>query len=220
MTLNNGMGDIISNKKNIPLYGLGTEKLMAIKVCNFYWLITHQRNNADFYVFKITENGISAPIIQNIGTPVGSGWNGVGALKFSPDGSTIACPFGPDANMQGGGIDVFDFDLNTGLLSNFRTISNIDEVYGVEFSPSGQYLYASRHFSTPSNIFQFDLFAGDIIAIENSIMDIHNEYDWSFQRTTDIIDESDWQDTGRGYFYYEPESLLKKSISLYKSNSM
>ena len=40
ITLNNGNGDIIPNKKNIPLHNPGTEKIMVIKVCNFYWLIT------------------------------------------------------------------------------------------------------------------------------------------------------------------------------------
>ena len=185
---------------------MGTEKLIAIKVCNFYWVVSHKKNSADFYVYKITENGPASPIIQTIGTSLTSGWNGVGVMKFSPDGQILACTIGPYSNQSGGGIDLFDFDLQSGTLSNHQSIPNIDKVYGLEFSPSGNYLYASREYAHPSNVVQFNLNAGDIQAIGNSKFEVFSDSNFQFGSLQLAPDNKIY--VAKEIFYDTPVSFL------------
>lgn len=64
MNLQGGFGEVV--QKNIQLYSPTTEKLAGIYNCagNYYWLITHAWNSADFVVYKIDENGLNATPVQ------------------------------------------------------------------------------------------------------------------------------------------------------------
>jgi gliding motility-associated-like protein len=91
----------------------------------------------------------------------------VGYLRGSPGGGKIAA-----ANFIVGTIDIFDFDKNTGLLSNSITISGFvsGDAYGIEFSPNSTFLYVGEYYS--HNINQYNLLAGSNAAIISSGLSI------------------------------------------------
>ena len=173
ITLDGGLGDIIS--KNSPLLNKCSEKITAVlKDCGSgsIWVITLAAQNGiggtfnTYHAFEITTTGINTTSVKstfpiNIGDPRGQ-------IKVSPNGEKFI-----SANMQNG-LYLYDFDANTGTLSNQQSliiVSTSPSPYGVEFSQNSSKLYvhstnnagasapASSHRST---LTQFDLLETDI----------------------------------------------------------
>ena len=123
MNLAGGLGDVVL--KNQTLLSPACEKLTAIKHCNQidYWVIVHEWNTDAFYSYLISGTGISAPVISHIGIVnmdyLGTGTNleTIGYLKASPNGKKIAT-----ATYATSKVEIFDFDGQTGLLSNPLTL--------------------------------------------------------------------------------------------------
>jgi gliding motility-associated-like protein len=181
MSLNDGEGEVISKNNHLVTYDSSdieqkkykcSEKLTAVYNSDgtAIWFLTHFINK--FYVFKIDSNGITTtPVISPSGfTMPTNGYlnNAIGCVKFSPDGKKLALAntfLGPDSkNMYQGNAYLFDFDNNTGLVSNGLKVFAGDHPYGVEFSPNSQVLYlnTNRFNSFSSDLYQFDLTASDI----------------------------------------------------------
>lgn len=155
MTLNgNGsqipLGDVVLGQKNIQLLTPCTEKIEII--CGYnndYWIVVHGWNNNNFYSYKLDANGLNTvPIITSIGaihtgsTNTTTNGNAVGYMKVSPQYNKIAL-----ANRSNNCIDVFDFNISTGVVSNELNIHPVDPsiIDGLEFSPNGKYIFfASR----------------------------------------------------------------------------
>jgi hypothetical protein len=161
MTLNGGLGDIVAGQKNIPIFATTSEKLCIVPNAqgNGFWLLTHDLPGETFYAFSITASGINTtPVVSTLG---GTHGNGAGFMKGSPQFDRIAI-----ANIFFQDAEVFDFDNNTGTLSN-PIILNLTGfgaaggAYGIEFSCSGNLLYVSDG----SNLFQYDLTLGNAAAI-------------------------------------------------------
>ncbi|MBR9914245.1 MAG: T9SS type B sorting domain-containing protein [Algicola sp.] len=196
MTLAGGFGDVVDTEKNIPLITYDTtnpdevdykcsEKITAVKAddCSSFWVITHFVDK--FYAFKVDINGVDPnPVISTVGQTVPvSGYrrNALGYVKASPDGSKLAVAhFGFSTVTAGdasGGIYLYDFDNDTGVVSNELELygpENGDSPYGVEFSAENRKIYASVgegiQGNGASSIFQWDLESTDI---PNSIELIH-----------------------------------------------
>ncbi|MFN3404867.1 MAG: PKD domain-containing protein [Cytophagaceae bacterium] len=159
-------------QKNIPLLNRTAEKVTAIEDPNGnFWVITHEWGNNNYYAYPLTASGVGAPVISSIGyTLAGDIWNAIGYLKVSPNGQGLAGFVGDSK------IEIYDFNVNTGIISNVKTI-NLQHTYcyGLEFSPDGNYLYTvqySSHFS--SEIFQYNVLAGSAAAIQASAIKIHS----------------------------------------------
>ncbi|TYA53892.1 T9SS type B sorting domain-containing protein [Formosa maritima] len=180
MTLDGGLGAI--TQKNINLLNKCSEKVSAVlKDCTSQsiWVITLSNVNGSstsflnsFHAFEVSTAGVNT-------TSVVSSFNNLnisdlrGYLKLSPNGEKLAC-----ANVQSGGLLLFDFDKQTGIVSNELRLninSPYNEPYGVEFSPNSNLLYVSSSNDLfgptdhiPSNhhstITQFNLTATDIVA--------------------------------------------------------
>ncbi|WP_439151958.1 T9SS type B sorting domain-containing protein [Winogradskyella sp.] len=191
-----GLGAIDAVEKNVPLVTYNTtdalqselkcsEKITAVKAddCTSFWIITHFVDT--FYAFKIDENGVSStPVTSTVGPIIpaeGYRRNALGYLKASPDGSKlISANFGEStipAGDAGGGIYLFDFDNDTGIVSNsieLYSAQNNDSPYGVEFSAENRKAYATIGIGTGGNgasqVVQWDLESTDI---PNSIQVIH-----------------------------------------------
>ncbi len=137
MTLNNGLGSVVSKNVSILSDTLILGELTAVKHANGrdWWLICHKNFSDKFYMILITKYGIGNIYSQNIGFSYGYG--GEGQNVFSPNGEKYARYKPPD------GLDVMDFDRCTGQFSNWNHIQINDSASGggVAFSSNSRYLY-------------------------------------------------------------------------------
>ena len=156
MTLNGGLGDV-TGLKNQQLLSNTSEKLSAVlKDCSTQaiWVITFGsnsggENNNRFFAYEVTNMGVNTtPVVSNLNFSINETR---GYLKFSSNGEKLAC-----ANINQG-LFLFDFDKNTGIVSNPTPIpinfnsntGNSQAPYGIEFSPNNDILYVSTYFNTP-----------------------------------------------------------------------
>ncbi len=176
---NGSVGDIISRNNHLVTYDTNpsgeeikfkcSEKITAVRnrAGNGYWVITHFTNK--FYVFKIDENGVEPnPVITTISpnVPV-SGYrrNAIGQLKVSPNGKKIAIAHNQIGTQAGqsnpnGVIYLYDFDNETGIVSNGLQVAQNSSTYGVEFSAETRKLYTT----SDNGVFQYNLESTDIPA--------------------------------------------------------
>ncbi len=168
MTLNNGLGDVVTTEKNISLVPLACEKVTAVGHSDGYsfWVITKKWGNADFYAYRITGDGVSTtPVISTTGPMlIGDiGQASKGYLKVSPDGTKIAM-----ANNTDYSVGIYNFDNATGIVTHMVTDENYTEPsgfdpggpYGVEFSPNSKVLYIGE-WKANRKIHQYDLSSED-----------------------------------------------------------
>ena len=158
MSQDSGRGAVIS-ANNITCSACNiSEKMQAVRHANGRdWWLFCSLVSGDFISYLISPAGVSGPFNQAIGSV-----NYIGQMVFSPNGDKMAC-----ADLSRG-LNIFDFDRCTGILSNwielgyppYNYFTTFDGFYGCSFSPSGQYLYASRF----DSIFQYDLLAPGIYA--------------------------------------------------------
>ena len=172
MTLNGGLGDVVPSEKNVPLVAPTCEKITAVGHGNGtdYWMITHLWNSDQFYAYLVTSGGVSStPVISTVGPIIGGDTeNSKGYMKFSPNGAKLAL-----ANNLAFTVDIFDFNNNSGQVSNHLQDANYVNPgaqggpYGVGFSPDSKLLYISE-WKDGKRIYQYDLTAGSGTAILNS----------------------------------------------------
>lgn len=132
-------------QQNLVLTDSSTEKIAATFHANGQdiWVLTHHLGSNRFETYKLGCHGFNiAPgdtLMQKIGSVHGAG-QGSGYMKFSHDGKklAVAVSSGPGAP---GFLEIFDFDPNTGKLSNPIRVET--DAYGVEFSWEMQFLYVS-----------------------------------------------------------------------------
>ena len=140
--------------KNILLTDSITEKIAAIRDgANGIWIVTHKWGTDQFYSYHLTTAGLMPPVITNVGTVHNTSaiQNTYGQLKFNNCGTRLACAVGYQDI-----VELFDFNLTTGVVSNPMNINMGDNVYGVEFSMSGNYLYVTSYF-TSCKLAQFNI---------------------------------------------------------------
>lgn len=162
--LNSGYGKVVA--KNVPIISdtnLITTPLTATKHSNGldWWLITPDRWGNSYNIILLNESGphyFGKQFIGDSTNPIAEGGQG----KFSPNGNQFAW-YHPK-----NGLFLFDFNRNSGELSNFKHIDIPFEDFiagGCEFSPSGRFLYVNHR----SSLFQMDMNSKNI---QNSITHI------------------------------------------------
>ncbi len=145
LKLNGGFGDVpVSNQ---TLFSRGTERITA----SGKWIVIHEWGNNTFRVYPFSAAGIGEPILTAIGSDhtFASVEAGRGYMKLGPKNNLAVALSLPTGNF----VEVFHLNDTTGKLTNYRKIdlSKIDptinnptnHVYGIEFSPAGNKLYAS-----------------------------------------------------------------------------
>jgi gliding motility-associated-like protein len=172
LTLNGGLGDVTVNKNIVLVAGEVSEKLTAVKNASGtgYWVMSHGYLTNSFLAYQVTASGVNVtPVVSTIGSFFDKYNSKFGYLKFSPDGSKLA---NTESTTTFNGIEIFDFDNSTGVLSNYRNFSTPDYFnYGLEFSPSGTLIYTAGikyidFYNQNHKISQYDLTATDINASE------------------------------------------------------
>ncbi|MEM6264257.1 MAG: gliding motility-associated C-terminal domain-containing protein [Bacteroidota bacterium] len=166
MAADNGKGDVIV--RNLPLFSPAPEKMIGIPHANGcdVWMLTHEYDSDAFRAYLIDSSGVD--VMQPVITNIGSSHTGIfldrmntfvrrnarGEMAVNLSGTQVAAAIHED-----GLLEVFDFNGQTGELTNPISLEVGSKIYGVAFSPSGRFLYASV--SRNGRIYQYDLLAGN-----------------------------------------------------------
>ncbi len=152
----NGLGTVVFKNKVLVQDTLGT----YVTACQHgngrdWWVLASKSSSNCLYTLLVQPDTIIEYPLQCLGSNYLSGDEGQAA--FSPDGSKFAWV----ANY--GGINVYDFDRCTGLLSNpkhldYHITGNQSFQFGLSISPNSRFLYVAQSYC----IFQFDLTADSI----------------------------------------------------------
>lgn len=145
MTLNNGLGDVVTAQKGILLDSSLSEKMISIAGDNCdMWLLVHGNQDNIFYAFDITKAGINpVPVVSETGNISGFMPYTYGYIAASPNRRRIAlASSGADLGVpnNGTGAELYDFDPATGIVSDAITL-NTNSAEGICFSPDGTKLY-------------------------------------------------------------------------------
>lgn len=174
---NGSIGNVISRNNLLVTYNPSvlseikykcSEKITAVRDQNGsgYWVLTHFINR--FYAFKVSNSGVNTlPVVTVIDPVVStSGYrrNSIGYLKSSPDGKKIAIAHNQLGNSTGdtnynGQVVLYDFNSQTGEVTNPVTLITSGNPYGVEFSSNSKKLYVSNGINNnlSMELIQFDL---------------------------------------------------------------
>lgn len=161
MNSNNGLGKVIVKNQVIVRDTLDGGDINAVKHANGkdWWIISRKFISNSFFTFRVSSKGLDSSFTQATGEPTTIRGQYGGDAFFSPNGVKYAYFTARDQLM------LYDFNRNTGKLSNFRHIIvpyelNSTDVFfsGVAFAPNSKYLYVF----TTTQIFQVDTDAADI----------------------------------------------------------
>lgn len=144
MSLDGGLGGVVS--KNVVLASSVGEKISIVPHCDrrSWWVVTHDAFRARFLAFRVAEAGFIDTTVSTFPTdrdPVrnhSTGAYGRGMLMPSPQADRLAM-----ASTDASALELYDFDNETGAVTNRRFISGAADYYGVMFSPSGKVLYVT-----------------------------------------------------------------------------
>jgi len=162
------------------------EKLNGIKDgSGGYWVVNHEWQNNKYHSFHVTKNttDITKLLATDVVTAIGKSQTGIltnsqGQLKFNRTGTKMAVAVADDKF-----VEIYDFNLSSGKPSNVQLIQNNDpnfssyktifsgtaNLYGLEFSNNGKYLYVAEFFTGGSaSVFQFDISLSTLDSIRRS----------------------------------------------------
>lgn len=155
MDLDNGLGEVIVKNQLILSDTLARSSIKATRHINGlnWWVIIPESHSNCYYKILVDSEGIDSVYYQCIGT-VWDDNDATGQAVFSPTGKKYV------RNNSSNGLNIYDFDNQTGLLYNpIRIfISDIYEFSGVAFSSNSTYLYVT----TGQRVYQFDITASTI----------------------------------------------------------
>lgn len=176
LSLGGGVGSVYERNRQLLPQAAAMLSAVENREKDGFWVVTRGLEDRTFYSFKITSSGINTNPVEsrNIGTEISSNVIGeiypqlIGALKFSPKGDRLAmCSTG------GNFIELFDFDNETGLVSNPISLSippshllpgQMVVPNSLEFSKDGTKLYVNFYsfinVIADSRIYQYDLLNG------------------------------------------------------------
>jgi len=171
MSYNNGAGKVL--EKRVPIieedelfYG----NLFPVKHANGkdWWILQKRHLSDEYYTILFQNDTFKVMGIQSAGLVEDYNYIGSGTAAFSSDGKKYAHSTRGPAQLQ-----LFDFDNETGQLSNFQHlhISENPSSGGVMFSPSGRFLYVTI-FDT---LYQYDTETMDIQASQ-TVVGIWDDY--------------------------------------------
>ena len=168
ITLDGGLGAITS-KKNIELLAASTEHLTSTYHNNGkdIWVLTNDKAGL-FNAFLVTANEVSTIPVTSPGIIYNEDvlFSEIGHFKVSGDGSKLA------STQYENGFWIHHFDNSTGKLGDL--IFSKDEAltwYGVEFSPSGRFIYFSK--DETGTIVQYDLEDANIATSAVDVMNVN-----------------------------------------------
>ena len=131
-----------------------------------WWIFNHKNNTNEYTAYLLKDGNLDKIETQLIGRALNERSTAITSTIFSPDNKRIV------QVVNGVGVQVFDFDDETGLFSNAREIKvRVDTfeywAYGLCFSPNSRFLYLATtgdyfdiHFT--GHLYQIDMEEGTV----------------------------------------------------------
>ncbi|MBK9994968.1 MAG: T9SS type A sorting domain-containing protein [Saprospiraceae bacterium] len=171
-------GKVIKKDYKILEDTLDYGRLLSIKHANGrdWWIIRGRYNMKSFYKFIVINDTVIINDLQVIGEDQ---YLPLGGVTTSPNGKNIVYfhqHVGPLHGLPGENgffINTFNFDRNSGILSNPKTLKISQDtgyLFGAAFSPNGKYLYVSRI----NYIFQIDMTRDSLVLDTVAVFDGFN----------------------------------------------
>ncbi len=198
LTQNFGNGAVVIKNVAQPTSDSLLRKMTSAQHCNRkdVWLVVAGVSNSELtlYSYLVTKNGVNpVPIKTTIKDIRKRPW--VGQMKFNPNGNLLAWA---DNN----GLSTFNFDNISGKFNSNNFIPlNLNDGYGLEFSPDGNNIYINeKQYNTLTgiitNLLNYDCPSQLQMANDGKIYKIH------FPKA-EIIELLD----GLNIFFYGPISI-------------
>lgn len=172
MNAGGGLGAVTS--KNILMEAPVSEKLAVIPACNELdrWIIAHGVASNRFVTYLLTPNGLEGEAVESFtGSTHQNGPGAVGYMKASQQGDKLAAITRIDEEI--GRCEIFNFNRATGEVASWVLLDSLNhDVYGLEFSPDGSKLYFATGTDINGKVFQVDLNASTLVAIQQSVLEI------------------------------------------------
>jgi hypothetical protein len=168
MTLQAGLGAVVSNQKN--LIAIQDTIIWGFSACKHangrdWWVVALKDSSNMIYKVLITPNGISSITTQQVNMPVPVHAN-ASQPSFSPDGTKFAFKSGRGGPNAYHDVRIFSFDRCTGMFdSSGYVIRNNEFGFGLAFSPNSKYLYHSSF----DKVYQLDTDAPNISLTDTTI---------------------------------------------------
>jgi len=154
LNMNGGLGSVVSKNTVLINDTLNIGKIGGVRHANGrdWWVFCHKQFTNIYFRVLVAPFGIQGPFQQSVGVLRHADG---GQVCFSPNGDRFAYYYGAEDDLE-----IFDFDRCTGLLSNpiHIAIDDYNQMGGVAFSPSGQFLYVS----SVMDVYQYDVTVADI----------------------------------------------------------
>jgi gliding motility-associated-like protein len=153
LKMNGGKGGIV--QKDVLLFAKSTERITG----NNQWLIAHEYGNNTFRSYQVTAQGLGDPVYSAIGSvhSFQVAANGEGYMKLGPKNNLAVAFSTPGVSNW---VELFHLNDSTGTLSYYRKIDlkhPAGQVYGIEFSPGGNKVFASIMDTPNSNVFEYSI---------------------------------------------------------------
>ena len=158
MSQEDGLGKVIA-KNQVAVqdtFSRGTVKAVRHANGEDWWVVTQKSHSNCYFLTQVTAQGVYSPLLECEGKVWDDDDSGTQAV-FTPDAKKYI-RFNP-AN----GLNIFDFDNETGDLSNPIVIEFPNDTFyygGAAVSANSRFLYISAR----TKLYQFDLQANDIAA--------------------------------------------------------
>jgi len=161
LKLNNGLGDVVLKDRKI--YSQSLEKIAAVGVDNTT-VLTHELGTNNFRAFEVNDQGINSPEFVSEGSTFISDEAMSGYIKYAAGGDKIAHAY----NSGGAFIDYLRVDSTQAYEDALIDINFGGQAYGIEFSPSTNFIYATLISGGTSRLIQIP------VNDEYSIAEIEN----------------------------------------------
>lgn len=169
MDLDNGLGDVVSNRRGILVDSNLTERITAVprSDCQGFWLLCVDHTGM-LKSFSITGMGINTnPVVSNLNL---NAVQKIGKIDISPNGQKIGISQNVDAVMGNfSGLILADFNASDGTVSNVQELMQNVSIYGLCFDFDSELLYLNEFSLSPLGyITQINVNAGTVADINNS----------------------------------------------------
>jgi len=170
MTKDTGYGDIVDSAEIASADSLSQKMVTVAGNHHNTWVLVHKSDSPVFLAFNVTSAGVDTVPVRSVSGAF-TKWDAYdfGVMKVSPNRRKLVLQNWANPVLDTLGTELYDFDPETGKVSNCILLDSTANGYGAEFSPDNSKLYCEYQFTyLVDSFYQFDLSLPTLAAIRAS----------------------------------------------------